>query len=801
MLLMFLNTLPIWQIPPELQGDSMENKIATIQSIRPAVLSKTAYLDENNEVQKSGGGPVVEGAFFVDTFDRRRELAEFLYAAKQRDNVGMCLGVPKNGYTDGLIFTRELLETADIPALLRKDDLPEDTPVIGRINEHWEFDDEPAQLVIDYDPRRGHRVLSREELRQKLIEACPILETAPMLWLTSSGSCIYHGNDQKVGVNGQRLYIFINRSSAIPRLITVLFKRVWLQGGGYIFINAAGGRESRCLYVDRKLNTPEHFDFIGGIICEDGLETRYEPFHFWNEFAPDLDVDHPDLQDLTPDEEARHRELEAEAYRLAEDEANAIKQAREDSEVDKSRRKAQSNGETFDETVFRRQIRQLGEGGTLPADFVLHSRRHNEVTAKEVRDNKGKFDGTLFLSPMEPDYNGGRRYCARAYLDGPFPFINCLSHGISKRFYLVGGPENGRNDDGVADKIWERLNRKKKGRPQVPQEKTFCFETLDENYIDGFTFPDTVELTDDREQQKIEVAKDVLRNGISRLGNQLGRATAGLGKTHVGMELAFERAQHGVVGYYFPNHVTCKEWLNKLKAANPDTDIPIVHLMGPASGFKKGGGTRVVCSQFLKVGDTQRRGFDIKDIHCVNCKYAKKDKKTGLLTRWCRYAKQLDEIREQERGLIIAPHAYIPYHLSPAFDDDKENGIFPLRHAYVDENPLDVMFHNSEPIPFHEFAALKEYLTSEYAKFVELLEKFILTVAQDMPRKKKHVARYYTVTSPVKYWEHRSTLLAGARCKQRRGIRHVPVCNEPNQSHSKELPVRDGRELACTGLA
>jgi hypothetical protein len=169
----------------------MKNKIATIQSVRPAVLSKTAYLDENNDVQKSGGGPVVEGAFCVDTFETRRELAGFLYAAKQRDNVGMCLGVPKNVYTDGLVLTREMLETADIPTFLQKYDLPEDTPVIGRINEHWEFDDDPGLLVIDYDPRKGHRVLTRDELRQKLIEACSVLETAPMLWMTSSGSCIY----------------------------------------------------------------------------------------------------------------------------------------------------------------------------------------------------------------------------------------------------------------------------------------------------------------------------------------------------------------------------------------------------------------------------------------------------------------------------------------------------------------------------------------------------------------------------------------------------------------------------------
>src|SRR5208337_4116290 len=68
------------------------------------------------------------------------------------------------------------------------------------------------------------------------------------------------------------------------------------------------------------------------------------------------------------------------------------------------------------------------------------------------------------------------------------------------------------------------------------------------------------------------------------------------------------------------------------------------------------------------------------------------------------------------------------------------------------------MFHNSEPITISEFAALKQYLTSDYVKFVELLERFVFTVVQDMHRKKKQVARYYTVTSPVKYFEHRLTL-------------------------------------------
>ncbi len=265
-------------------------------------------------------------------------------------------------------------------------------------------------------------------------------------------------------------------------------------------------------------------------------------------------------------------------------------------------------------------------------------------------------------------------------------------------------------------------------------------DILDQNYIEKFKFPEPVELVGNTRYFDVATGLEALRTHIAIPGNKLARSTAGLGKTTVATDLAYGQARDRIVHYFLPNHSICKEVTEKLRALNR-YDLPIVHLMGRASDGRNG--SRIVCSMHSQASIVMKRGFDPGAVLCPKCRSKKN----------CKHALQLARIYEEERGLIIAPHAYIPIHLAPPDDDDG-----PGKLAYVDENPLEVMLHPSDPCGIEDFNFLRPYVTSDCTRFFDLLQQLIHIVHTDLVSKKKEIARYYTVTSPVALWKDRLSL-------------------------------------------
>jgi len=265
-------------------------------------------------------------------------------------------------------------------------------------------------------------------------------------------------------------------------------------------------------------------------------------------------------------------------------------------------------------------------------------------------------------------------------------------------------------------------------------------DILDQNYIEEFKFPELVELVDRGSYTNLSSGIDALRTHIAIRGNKLVRSSAGLGKTSNAGALAYGQARERIVHYFLPNHMICKEVTEKLRASNR-YDIPITQLMGRASDGRNG--SRIVCSMHTQASVVMKRGYDPGAVLCPKC-HSKKN---------CKHALQLATINEEERGLIIAPHAYIPIHLAPPDGDDA-----PEKLGYVDENPLEVMLHPSEPCGIEDFNILRPYVTSDCIRFFNLMEQLIHTVHTDLVAKKKRIARYYSVTSPVALWKDRLSL-------------------------------------------
>jgi hypothetical protein len=293
-------------------------------------------------------------------------------------------------------------------------------------------------------------------------------------------------------------------------------------------------------------------------------------------------------------------------------------------------------------------------------------------------------------------------------------------------------------------------------------------DILDENYIEGFKFPERVELVDHSFYTGLSAGMNTLRTHIATPGNKLARTPAGLGKTTLAADLAYSQAKDQIVHYYLPNHMICREVAEKLHAINPNDDVPITHLMGRASDGRNG--SQIVCTVFIKASAVIKRGYDPGAVLCPKCDSRKK----------CRHALQLARIKEEKRGLIIAPHSYIPIHLAPQDDNDA-----PGKLAYVDENPLDVMLHPSEPCGIEDLNILRPYVTSDCIRLFDMLQQLIHTVYVDLVSKKKKLARYYTVTSPVAQWKDRLSLWDALGITKEEAVK---LCGHA-MTHLETMPV------------
>lgn len=266
-------------------------------------------------------------------------------------------------------------------------------------------------------------------------------------------------------------------------------------------------------------------------------------------------------------------------------------------------------------------------------------------------------------------------------------------------------------------------------------------DILDDNYIEGFKFPERVELAELGCSTTLSAGIKALQDHIAVPGNKLARTPAGIGKTTLAVELAYKQAENQVVYYYLPNHRICREVAKRLREAYHADDIPLIHLMGRASnGMNE---SRIVCTMHTRVASVMKRGFDPGAVLCPKCDSQKN----------CQHALQLTRVKNEGRGLVIAPHAFIPIHLAPI---DDENA--PGKLAYVDENPFDVLLHPSEPCGIEDLNILRPYVTTDCVRFFDMLQQLIHTVYSDLVAKKKKIARYYTVTSPVAQWKNRLSL-------------------------------------------
>lgn len=243
---------------------SAGNNVTIVTARKPTRLSKAFSIDGSGALTKTNGGVLAEGDIKMEQVNRLLDLSVIL--AGLDASQALIFGVPVNE------AARRIVTKQAFAALGEPDDA---TP---RTNETFHWPTGPGVLMLDYDAPSFGDPLDQQQLVKAVRAAAPGLAEAAMLWRPSASSCIYKGEEELIGIRGQRLYMLVQDASDIERAGKALFDRLWLAGYGHIQITGSGSLLERTL-IDSAVWQPCRLDFAGGADCSNGLEQQIGRAH------------------------------------------------------------------------------------------------------------------------------------------------------------------------------------------------------------------------------------------------------------------------------------------------------------------------------------------------------------------------------------------------------------------------------------------------------------------------------------------------------------------------------------------
>jgi hypothetical protein len=347
-----------------------------------------------------GTGEVIEIQF--------SEFGDFLTNVKK--NQAIVHGIPKEH--DSLSEPFKILSEKNFK------DQPK---TITRTKKHFEFPENNALLMLDYDPDPGSEYLNPEELITRISDVFPQISDCAKVINFSTSSFIYDKAGDRVdsGKPGYHIYLVAKSGSDISRFNEVLFKRSTLEGHAYVFITKSGGQIVRTIF-DKIVNSPERIDFVAGADCFDGLTQKLPA----PEYQPGGVLDTELLLDLTPEEQVKFEEKVKNLKQKTIQKSTIVK----DNYIKKETKKLISKGIPADRSkkiIESRQAKIL-----MPGDWVSFD-NCGIVDVGEILVNPEKFDDETLADPLEPDYGGGRNK-AKFYANfenGGNPIIHSFAHG------------------------------------------------------------------------------------------------------------------------------------------------------------------------------------------------------------------------------------------------------------------------------------------------------------------------------------------------------------------------------------
>lgn len=389
----------------------MKIKYCRLASTRPKYVTKRYGLVDTGLV-KNTSASVAEGRLEICEAGSAAEFAEQL--ARLSHNQCHIYGVPPR---NAALVTEERWHNLGRP----EDPLP-------RTQDIFNWPEGPGVMLLDVDaPKDGERRTTKKQLFQLLLEALPTLGDADWVWWPSASSHICKGEDDLTGLRGQHIYLFVTDASDIPRAGRALNDRLWAMGHGDFEVSKSGALLKRGVF-DESVWQSNHIDFAAGAVCDNGLiQKRGEPLVFGGAKFCLLDtrIAIPDLS-----EKERRQAIDTQDRKKAES-AGAAQKKRSEWMADRIASMVQRNPLLTKANAIA-IVQRAAEARELAADFeivIVHKDGTEEsLTIRQVLQEAGKYDGSLTLDPLEPDYDG-RRTVGKLFLTGRTPNIHSFAHG------------------------------------------------------------------------------------------------------------------------------------------------------------------------------------------------------------------------------------------------------------------------------------------------------------------------------------------------------------------------------------
>lgn len=372
-------------------------------------ISKKFSVDENGELIKSDGGNLSKALFATASEFSISDLKDYIENGNECDDRTILIPGTSE-YENGIIMTKALIKRHEL----------EDTnmPKISRTKKDFAYRGGEGFLLLDYDPSPDYELndgepLSKDELLNILYEILPEIKDAPHLWKTSSSSCIENASTEEHlrGISGQHIFIHVDDNTQIERVIDIFYKRLWLAGHGYIFVDKTGGMHARTI-VDKVVNSPEREIFLKADCMLPAVQVvQMEEF---NSDEPPLVMS--EIKDLDMNDEGRFEQL----VNNARDKRASLASSIRDLYVKKNAEKLGVSNSKLDNCIVNK---------ILYTDNAIIMSNGVRVTVGELYAKPEEFDGEYCHDPLEPDYGGATGAGTKAWIDLDNSRIYSHAHG------------------------------------------------------------------------------------------------------------------------------------------------------------------------------------------------------------------------------------------------------------------------------------------------------------------------------------------------------------------------------------
>lgn len=393
--------------PMEIGNGFAPLSFTVFTSEKPARLTKILSLADDGSLKKQAAANMCQGTAQRTHVQGLNELEQKLAALKPCQAVSWGICAPA--------------DTRIVP----ERDLEANKGAVARTREHFAYASAPGVLMLDHDGVPNEE-LDVDTLRQRLIEACPALADAPMLWRPSVSAGVQTREGRTLtGLTRHRIYIPVLDASHIPSAGKALFERLWAAGYGWYEVSRAGTALDRSL-VDTSVWQPERLDFCAPPILHDGLTRSHTKGAVYG--------DPMALFDLT------RVATDADIIKRA---AIARKEHRSAVHAACIARRELWAAERAPELVARRSIslqkaidtlNRASAQQVLMGDFMLTTSDGALVSVAEILDNPDRWHNARFADPLDPDED--HRVAMANLKCGAQPFIYSHRHG-GMRFELM----------------------------------------------------------------------------------------------------------------------------------------------------------------------------------------------------------------------------------------------------------------------------------------------------------------------------------------------------------------------------